>query len=489
MFVLSLGPELWWNHELTGWSLPYAAAHALIPGFAAMRFTALFATGMVLAMAFLAAIAVDRLYGWRRIQGWTPHLIAVVLLGILAVEFARIPVSVVDIPRDRDLEAALAQMPEGPIAFIPVSGDQDVTLDAAMHRTWSTLNGGRQPILDGTPGYEPRGATYLARAVNGATRDNRGEILNALIAFGVRTVVLDRRHLSDDQVDAWQATIRSIRPEAQAHETEHHVVSHLGPEVVASTDAWTDVTIQPVLLRTSPPGSNILVPVTVQNLADRPWRPPPGRRARAGKLVWEAADGSESIRQSINLRIPPIVPVGATVQALEHIVTRTPASPGRYRLRLSVDETQLAAVDIEILARSTYGPRPLQASDLEVLTLPTCLRAGQSAFVQVQALNSGESAWGPSHRLGLRWSIPDDRFIVDDLGALETRLLVPHNEQRYAWPKIETGSGFVFEGTIQVPASLGPYTLTLGMVEENVAWFSEIDVPVTVVGAEDGASC
>ena len=489
MFVLSLGPELWWNHELTGWSLPYAAAHALIPGFAAMRFTALFATGMVLAMAFLAAIAVDRFYCWRRIAGWKAPLTAVVLLGILAVEFARIPVSVVDLPRDQDLEAALAHVPEGPIAFIPVSGDQNVTLDAAVHRTWSTLNGGRQPVLDGTPGFESRGASYLARLVNGATRDTRDEILNALIAFGVRTVVLDRKHLSDDQVAAWQATIRSLQPTAQGHETEQVVVSHLGPDVVASADAWADVAVQPVVLRTSPPESNILVPVTVQNLTDRPWRPPPGRRARAGELVWDPADGSESIRQSITLRVPPIVPAGATAQALEQLATRTPASPGRYRLRLSVEETQLAAVDVEILARSAYGPRPLQAADLDVLALPTCIRAGQLAFVQVQALNSGETTWGPTHRLGVRWSLPDDRFIVDDLPTLESRLLVPHNEQKYSWPKIETGSGFVFEGTIRVPVSPGPYTLTLGMVEEDVAWFGEIDVPVVVVSVDDDAPC
>ena len=481
MFVLSLGPELWWNHELTGWSLPYAAAHALIPGFAAMRLTALFAAGMVLAMAFLAAIAVDRLYRWRRIEGWAASVAALVLLGILAVEFARNPVPVVDIPHDRDLEATLAQAPEGPIAFIPVSGNEDVTLDAAMHRTWSSLNGGRQPILDGTPGFEPRGATYLARLVNGATLDNRREILNALIAFGVRTVVLDRRHLSDNQVSAWQATARMIRPRAQWHETEQFVVSHLGPETVASANSWADVEIQPVLLQTSPPGSNILVPVTVQNLADRPWRPPPGRRARAGELVWDPADDSEPIRQAITLRPPPIVPAGATAQALEQLATRTPESPGRYRLRLTVDETELAAIDVEIVAPSAYGPRPLQAADLSVLTLPTCIGAGQSAFIQVQALNPGETAWGPAHRLGLRWSIPDDRFVVDDLTALEARLLVPINEQKYSWPKIETGSGFVFEGTIQAPVSPGPFTLTLGMVEENVAWFSEIEVPVVVV--------
>lgn len=489
MFVLSLGPELWWNHELTGWSLPYAAAHALIPGFAAMRITALFAAGMVLAMAFLAAIAVDRLYRWRRIEGWTAFLTAVVLVGILAVEFARNPVPVVDIPRDRDLEATLAQVPEGPIAFIPVSGNEDVTLDAAVRRTWSTLNGGRQPILDGTPGYESRGASYLMRMINGATVNDRREILNALIAFGVRTVALDRRHLSGDQVDAWQATIDSLRPGAQTHETERYIVSHLGSEVVPSADAWTDVNIEPVLLRTSPPGSNILVPITVQNPTDRPWRPPPGRRARAGELVWDPVDGGEAIRQSIRLRAPPIVPAGATAPALENLTTRTPESPGRYRLRLSVEETELAAIDVEVIAASAYGPRPLQAADLRVLTLPNCMRSGQSAFIQVEALHSGTTTWGPDHRLGLRWSIPDDRFIVEDLRSLETRLIVRHNERKYDWPAVETGSGYVFEGTVQAPAGPGPYVLTLGMVEENVAWFGEIDVPVTIVGADDAAPC
>lgn len=489
MFVLSLGPELWWNHELTGWSLPYAAAHALIPGFAAMRDSTLFATGMVLAMAFLAAIAVDRLYRWRRLKRWTPHLIAVVLLGVLAVEFARIAVPVSDIPHDRDLEAALRQAPEGPIAFIPVTGAQDASVDVAMRRIWSTLNGGRQPVLDGTSGYEPRGAPYLAQMVNGATIHNRRDVLNALIAFGVRTVVLHRRYLSDEQINGWQATIEALRPGAQTLETERYVVSHLGPEVVASVNAWTDVEIQPVLLRAAPPESNILVPVTIVNLADGPWRPPPGRRARAGELSWDPVDGNESIQQSINLRLPPIVPVGATAQTLEHIVTRTPASPGRYRLRLSVGETQLAAVDVDIVARSTYGPRPSQAADVGIVTLPTCMPTGHSAFVQVQALNSGANAWGPDHRLGLRWSIPDDRFVAQDLGALETRLLVPVNERRFDWPTIETGSGFVFEGTVEVPAAPGVYTLTLGMVEENVAWFGEIDVPVTVIGADEVASC
>ncbi len=489
MFVLSLGPELWWNHELTGWSLPYAAAHALIPGFAAMRFTALFATGVVLAMAFLAAIAVDRLYRWRRIRGWTASLVAVVLLGFLAVEFARIPVSVVDIPRDRDLEAALAQVPEGPIAFLPVSGDQDVSPDVAMRRTWSALNGGRQPVLDGTPGYEHRGVSYLARMINRTYSGNRQQTLDALLAFGVRTVVLDRDFMAADQVDAWQDAIMATRPGTQVIETERYAVSHLGSEGISSAASWSDANIQLVLLQQSPPNSNILVPVTVQNQSGRPWRPPPGRRTRTGELVWEAADGSASVRQSIHLRPPPIIPAGATAQALAPLATQTPASPGRYRLRLLVEGTQLAVTDIEIVAPSSANDRSPQTADLRVLTWPACVHPGETALVQVQALNTGAQPWGPAYRLGARWSLPEDRFVAQDLASLETRLLVLHDARREPWPKMETGSGYVFEGAVEAPSGPGPYTLTLGMVEENVTWFSEIEVPVVVVGANGREAC
>ena len=488
MFALSLGPELWWNEELTGWGLPYAAAHGLVPGFASMRSPYLFAVGMVLAMAFLAAIAVDRFCGWRRISGWGAHLMVVVLLGLLIVEFARVPVSVAEIPYDHEFQDTLAQLPDGPIIFIPGAAGF-FPAETSMRRVWWTFNGSRQSLVDGYSGYEPRGSAHIARLTNWADASDRHQVLEALLAFGVRTIVLDRELMGSDQSAAWKSAIQATRPSASVYESERYVVSYLGPEDVSAVDAWSDIEIQPVLRRTTLADAGIVVTITLRNLADRPWRPPPGHRTRAGELVWESLHSDAASRQPIRLRVPPIIPAGATVQALDLLAMRTPASPGQYRLQLVIEGDQLAVTDIEIRAQPSDSSRPAQAADLRVLALPKCIPAGESARVQAEALNTGVQPWGPTQRLGVRWSTPDDRFVAQPLEKLETRLLTPYDVHQSRWSTIGTGSVVVYEGSVQAPSYPGPYTLTLGMVEEEVSWFGEIEVPVRVVGVGDRALC
>ena len=488
MFALSLGPELWWNDQRTGWGLPYAAAHTLIPGFASMRNPTLFAVGMVLAMAFLAAIAVDRFFRWRRVRGWTAHLMAVALLGILVVEFARVPVPVAEIPYDHELQDTLAQLPDGPIAFIP-GAVGFFPVETSMRRVWWTFNGSRQSLVDGYSGYEPRGSAHIARLTNWSDASDRHQVLEALLAFGVRTIVLDRELMGSDRSAAWKSAIQATRPSARVYESDRYVVSYLGSEDVSAVDAWSDIEIQPVLRRTALPDSDIVVAVTLRNLADRPWRPPPGHRTRTGELVWESLDGNAASRQPIRLRVPPIIPAGATAQALDLLAMRTPASPGQYRLRLIIEGDQLVVTDIEIRAQPSDSSRPAQAAALRVLALPTCIPAGESVRVQAEALNTGVQPWGPTHRLGVRWSTPDDRFVAQPLEKLEARLLTPHDVLKSRWSSVGAGSVLVYEGSIQAPSYPGRYTVTLGMVEENVAWFSEIEVPVDVVDANNRTPC
>ncbi len=488
MFALSLGPELWWDGERTDWSLPYSAAHALIPGFASMRTPGLFAAGMVLAMAFLAAIAVARFSCWRRAPAWVTHLMAVALVGILFAEFARVSVSAAEIPYEPELQDTLAQLPDGPVAFVP-GAPEFLPAEEGVRRAWWSLNGGRQPVISGYSGYEPRGTAYLARLTNWATAGDRRQVLDALIAFGMRTIVLDRQFMTFDQVAAWQATIQAARPSAHVDDGERFVVSYLGPEEVPAAAAWSDVEIQPVLRQTAHADSDIVVSIAVRNLADRPWRPPPGRRTRTGDLVWESPPGTTSSRQPILLRVPPIIPAGATVQALELLAIRTPESPGKYRLRMSIEGNELSVRDIEIHAQAAVDSRPPLAADLRALELPACIPAGESVRVQVEALNSGVQPWGPTQRLGARWSTPDDRFVPQPLEKLEARLLTPHDIHQSRWLTIGSGSVVVYEGSVQAPSHAGPYTLTLGMVEEGVGWFGEIEVPVIVIGASDAAAC
>ena len=98
--------------------------------------------------------------------------------------------------------------------------------------------------------------------------------------------------------------------------------------------------------------------------------------------------------------------------------------------------------------------------DLSVLAGPACVRAGESAFLQVVAENTGAKLWDGAFRLGTRWEALDSE---GDLPAFEGRLfMVP-------WLKVPTGSGVVFEGLVQAPSEPGFYKLKLGMVEELVA--------------------
>ena len=111
------------------------------------------------------------------------------------------------------------------------------------------------------------------------------------------------------------------------------------------------------------------------------------------------------------------------------------------------------------------------------------------AYLRVRAINTGANHWLDRHRLGTRWSVPDDRFITDDLTRLEDRLVVPFDSRTTTWTSIAPGSGFVFEGLVKAPESPGPYSLRIGMVEEDVAWFSEIEVSALVVDAENLSAC
>ena len=476
MFVLSLGPELWWNGRLTGHSLPFATAHALVPGFSSLRIVFLFAAGMILPIALLAAIAVDRLTRSPRMAGWRKHAAAAALLALFAMEFAHSPAKVGPTPDDRALQGALAESSDGAVAFVP-SGAGFLTPDAFMRRMWWSLNGGRQAVISGYSGYTPRGTTYLARLVDWTDATNRRLVAEALVAFGVRSIVLDRKYLSEARTEDWQAVIQELRPAARVFDTGRFVVNHLGPDGVSSKTAWTDVEIQPVL-RAALPDARIVIPVILRNRAEVSWRPPPGRRSRSGELVWSRGDGAVDSRQSFRLHVPPLVPPNSTAQAMSLVHAQTPASPGRYRLALMADGEQIAKAEVEIGAQQQAGA--LNSAELHVLAQPVCLRAGEAAFLQVSAVNLGPMPWDGTYRLGSRWTALDSE---QNLSELEGRLFM------LPWLTVPSGSGVVFEGLVKAPSVPGYYTLTFGMVQESVAWFSEREVLVQVFGPDERGTC
>lgn len=482
MFSLTLGPELWWHGELMGVGLPFAVLREVLPGFAALRNPEFLAVGMVLAMALLGAVAVDGLMRWRRLGGWPSYVVAAGMFGLLAVEFARVPTAGVPIPYNRDLQAALAELPDGPVAFIPMAGER-LGLDVGgihelqvrnVERALWTLNGGRNPILDGYSGYEPRGTSQLGRMTQWADDGNRRDVLEALVALGVRTVVLDREYLSTTQADAWLVAIRALRPGVETREIGRFLVSHVGAPATAPLTSLSDIELRAALASSAATDAAIGVSVTLSNRADRPWLPPSSQRTAPGTLIWEPLAGGEAVRRDVRVRLPPVIAARSMAPALELIGVRSPSTPGRYRLRLAIDGMPQASVDVDVGPGRESALPPL-AAELQILKLPSCLVAGATRLVQAQALNTGAQAWSQDHLIGFRWSTPDDRFMLQRLEDLEGRLL---QVQTYRGPGIGTGSGMAFAGGVQAPSAPGTYRLTLGMVMDS--WFGEIDVPIEV---------
>lgn len=487
LFVLSLGPELWWQDEATGIVLPFAVAHALIPGFASLRNPTFFASGLVLAMALLTAIAVAQPFRWSVTQRWRSPLIAALVLLLLAAEFSRPPVHAASIPTQPDLQAVLAQVPAGAVAFIP-SDAEFTSPEPYVRRMWWSLNGGRQPVVSGYSGFEPRGTKYLARRIDWAGAMGKPQVLDSLLAFGVRTLVLDRQYASETQVKAWMEAVQIAQPGAMPVEADRFIVLPLGTDRVPVAAEWSEVELR-LVVRSALAGADVAIPVLFRNRTELPWQPPAGRRTRSAELVWESLERNEELQQRVHLRPPPIIPARGTTQALGPVMATAPAVPGPYRIWLSVDGQRLTSQDIDIRASAADSATIANRADLVVLSPPVCLSPGDGAYLRVQAINTGSNHWRDEHRLATRWSAPGDRFIADDLTKLEDRLVVPYDSRTTTWTSIAPGSGFVFEGLVQAPESPGSYTLTIGMVEEEVAWFSETEVQALVTEADELSGC
>ena len=487
LFALSLGPELWWQDRPTGFALPFAAAHAVIPGFASLRNPTFFASGMMLTMALLTAVAIAQLYRWRLTRGWLGHAMAALLLILLAAESARAPIHQASIPHEPGLQSALAKAPDGAVAFIPSGADFE-SPEPYVRRMWWSLNGARQPVVSGYSGYEPRGTKYLAQLIDWSNVNSRPKVIDTLQAFGVRTLVLDRKYLSDRETEAWQAAGLATHAGKPPVETDRFIVVPLGSHGISARSGWSAVDVQ-LVVGSALPDSMVVVPVTLRNTSEFPWQPPPGRRTRTAELAWERPDGVKVEHQTVRLRPPPIIPAGGTTQALSPLTVTSPKIPGAYRVRLSLDDRRLASAEVEIRASSGFAERPPNQAELRVLSPSVCLSPGNRAYLRIEAMNEGSNAWQDTHRLGTRWTASEDQFVPENLTMLEDRLVVPYDARSPIWTSIPPGSGFVFEGVVRAPSSPGAYTLTLGMVEEGVAWFSETSIPARVVATNDPNAC
>jgi hypothetical protein len=165
-FVLSLGPLLRLAGRTLPIPLPYAVLYFVVPGFDGMRAPGRFAMLVLLALAVLAALGLDR---WRATQrGALRPMLVPLLLLVAVIEIWAVPIPIVAFPNLGAPPAAyawLARQPRGSALLeLPApASHQDESEVHAARQVYVLAHG--QPILDGVSGFAPPGVEALRKAV------------------------------------------------------------------------------------------------------------------------------------------------------------------------------------------------------------------------------------------------------------------------------------------------------------------------------------
>ncbi|HJO07295.1 MAG TPA: hypothetical protein QGG37_08155, partial [Chloroflexota bacterium] len=186
-------------------------------------------------------------------------------------------------------------------------------------------------------------------------------------------------------------------------------------------------------------------------------------------MTWTDADGGTRVRAGELLRVPPVIPGNAGMQIDGLVRAVAPAKPGAYTLSLTVDGQVLAERSITVFAAAPTSPGR-DAAEVVVLQMSRESRPDWPAILRVAALNTGDTEWDGSYRVGYRWLRPGEDGV--QLVA-EGRLFfagAPH-----------PGSAEITGATIVMPAEPGFYLLEYGVVHEGIEWLTTASAGVTVI--------
>ncbi len=173
-WLLSLGPG--------GVRPIYAAVHATVFGFQAIRAPARFGVLVVFACAVLAALGVREWLRPRTREGARHAAPALLLVALIAVEYLNVPIPYVPAPPRHTPVGEWLRAAEGPGAVVYLPMGLDIESTSAMLQT---LEHGRS-IVNGYSGQRP---SFYPAVVDATSTFPSAEALAALKELGVRFVV------------------------------------------------------------------------------------------------------------------------------------------------------------------------------------------------------------------------------------------------------------------------------------------------------------
>ncbi len=471
--LFSLGTH-WKRHEIVSdVSLPYLLLFDNVPVFKAIRVVARFSLLLHFALAILGgigvAVLVDRLaHKWMK-----AGILALICALFIFVESFPEPLATFPVPDHAELRGSLGQAEDGPILFVPVASKEEIQI------IWNATDVGVGPLVNGYSGHIWQQQWYFKEITQSLMMNEMPGLISGLHAYGIRTIVVDRKQIGDQAVKYWKSVsglelVKSVRI------NDAYISITLADGQAQTLSRWGDVS-STFLATEVRPEAGFVVPVVVHNSGDYAWIPPGDSRVRKLQMEWRNEQNTSVLSFDTPVLPPPFLKPGQVHIAEMHIFT--PSDPGLYKVIASADGEYLFSQEIMVrdlpevaFSGSAKGMR----SSLKLRT-PSSVRteAGSRVPFHVDAINTGKAIWtGPANiRLGWRWHEVGTDGVEREINQYEGRsqFLLGH-----IWGDIVPGSGYAFGGQLRVPDKPGRYKVRMSMLMELVAWFPEEEVEIEV---------
>ena len=471
--LFSLGTH-WKRHEtVSDIELPYLLLFENVPVFRAIRVVARFSLLAHFAAAVLAGIGVCAVARRLPRRLLTAPLVGFLAAGLVLVEASPKPLVTFPIPTNTLLRAALRETARGPILFVPVSQNDEVS------RLWMVTEAGAGPMVNGYSGHIWQQYWYFRDMTRDLMTGELAGLAAGLQAYGIRTVVVDLARVNGSDRALWEAFAGGPWV-VDVGRVDRHLLITLADPARPAVDRWADLDTT-LLAEVVDPAIGFSDTLVLHNPNEAPWTPPGDSRVRRVKVQWVRADGSVALTHEPDALPPPFLRPGQVHATPMH--SFTPSEPGGYVVRVAVDGEQLfeRKVRVEPVETAAYeGSADAMFASLKLRTPASFLAApGQRMPLHVDALNTGRKSWNDEApiRLGWRWWAIDDDGAEIEQPIYEGRIpLLGH-----LFGEILPGRGYAFAGQLRAPDEPGRYVVRVSMLVELVAWFSIDPTEIEIV--------
>ena len=243
---------------------------------------------------------------------------------------------------------------------------------------------------------------------------------------------------------------------------------------VGSTGVPLDATYSSNAPTTLTPGQTVNYTVTVTNTGTTTWSTTGTTNVRLGAYFNGTGDGvGQWQSEPVRFNLPNNVAPGGT--ATINVTLSAPTTAGTYTLRNRLVQENVAWFDDMLKTTVTVGAaNPLDATYSS--NAPTTVSPGQTVNYTVTVTNTGTQTWSPTGTTNVRLGAYFNGT-SDTVGAWQTEPV------RFNLPNtVAPGASATINVSLTAPATAGTYTLRNRLVQEGVAWFSDILKTTVTVG-------